>query len=316
MAPRERPVVHIGLPRTGTTTLQNHLFARHPEIEFLGLYKGAVSTPTTRRLENCRDEVVHSLMNELLFAGFESPDFETSRSAWRTIRERAGDRLIVWSSERLSTDVVFSTHRRAQNLESVLGPVRIVMTLRNPITLMESCYFQILRRENRRHQSLGGRAWFAPIDEWFESSAQGEMAPLLDYEGTLNTYCKVFGEDAVDLLLFEDLEADQAGHVRGLCERLGIDPVEGQRLVGERIENATSRSLVNEFKLLSRVPGGAPIARFLARLNTMIPTRRATGLETRLNAANRRRIEDATRRSNRRISQRFGLDLESRGYAL
>ena len=35
--------IHAGLPRTGTTTLQTHLFARHTQVHYLGVFKGKLA---------------------------------------------------------------------------------------------------------------------------------------------------------------------------------------------------------------------------------------------------------------------------------
>jgi len=36
--PNALPCIHIGLPKTATTTLQQYLFPRHPGLSYLGKY--------------------------------------------------------------------------------------------------------------------------------------------------------------------------------------------------------------------------------------------------------------------------------------
>lgn len=308
-----RPVLHIGLPRTGTTTLQAHLFAGHSQIDYLGHFKARIATSETVQLQGCRDPSVHALMNELAFENFRSPDLDLARASWQEIREGAGNRVPLWSHESLSTDALQVLRVRATNLKMVLGDARVFMTLRHPISLMESCYFQILRRENR--QGRGGiRSWYEPIDDWFQRSVTSEMAPLLAYEQTLDLYCDVFGQDAVEVLIYEDLKADQGSHARRICVLLGIDPEEGERLVAGKIENATNARLVRRFRRLSAFPGGALLAGFLARWNSVTSSSPNRAEETRLSGVQREHIESLTRPGNRRIAERFGIDLRKYGY--
>ncbi len=72
--------IHAGLPRTGTTTLQTHLFARHTQVHYLGVFKGKLARErppidrSSRGLTLFRDSQVEALMNELLFDGAANPD--------------------------------------------------------------------------------------------------------------------------------------------------------------------------------------------------------------------------------------------------
>ena len=50
------PALHIGLPRTGTKTLQWHLYAKHPEVYYLGIFDGNRNHRYTISLDYCRDE--------------------------------------------------------------------------------------------------------------------------------------------------------------------------------------------------------------------------------------------------------------------
>jgi len=50
-------LLHIGLPKTGTTTLQHSLFTSHPEICFFGKYLG-------RKIpQECQSQEIYKFLN-------------------------------------------------------------------------------------------------------------------------------------------------------------------------------------------------------------------------------------------------------------
>ena len=218
--------VHAGLPRTGTTTLQTHLFAAHSQIDYLGIFKGAIATPETGRNSLCRDSTIAELMRELLFDNPLAPDVPRCRALWQDICNRSRPGRMVWSWEGLATDVPRIREARACNLARIMRPARVFVTLRSPSSLLESSYFQILRRNN-----WGCRrpVWYRPIDEWLASQWNTEIAPILDYERTVEIYARLFGEDAIHVLLFEELQRDPSSFVASICRRLAIDDKEGVR---------------------------------------------------------------------------------------
>ena len=56
-APEVPLVIHVGYPKTATTTFQQHVFPHHPEIEYLGKF-----IPSFRYV----DESMYGLVDELL----------------------------------------------------------------------------------------------------------------------------------------------------------------------------------------------------------------------------------------------------------
>ena len=304
--------IHAGLPRTGTTTLQTHLFAAHSQIDYLGIFKGAIATRETRRNSLCRDLMIAELMRELLFDDPLAPDVPRCRALWRDICNRPRLGGMVWSWEGLATDVPRKREARPRNLASVMRPARVLITLRSPSSLLESLYFQILRRNNRGRRRP---VWYRPIDEWLASQWNAEIAAILDYEHTVEMYARVFGDDAVHLLLFEELQRDPSSFVASICRLLAIDEKEGVRRTRGRQENPTSGRVVD---IIRRSSGGllgylrrqAPIS---MQLRGWLPStsRSAT---PRISDEGRERIAEHTRAGNRRLSERFGLDLERYGY--
>jgi len=308
--------IHIGLPRTGTTTLQTHLFAAHSQIHYLGIVKRhSAARWRARRWPECRDREVAALMRELVLDGSRTPRMERCASRWRAIAAGAAGKVVVWSWEGLAADTVERREERARRLAATAGGATVLVAIRDPVGFVESTYFQILRRNN--WSGVVGEAWHRPIDAWLAENLTGELEPLLDYERTIDVYCRHFGEDAVRVLLYEDLARDPAAFVASVCRALGVDEAEGLRRAAGRRENATSPELIDAIRRLDR----GVLARLRARLAVARQVRgalpRSAGAETpRIGAAGRAVIAERTRAGNRRLAQRFALDLERWGYPL
>jgi Sulfotransferase family len=312
-----QPVIHAGLPRTGTTTLQAHLFARHSQVHYLGVFKGKAARRSRSR-SLWRDAEVEELMNELLFERMASPDLTRGRELWRRIRDRAPLQRKVWSWEGLSTDVVEKREARAANLARVLAPARVVITLRHPFTLLESTYFQILRRNNNRDHNPGwsGTVWYETIDEWLDRNWSGEIEPILDYERSVEIYTRHFGADAVRVLLYEELARDPAAYVGEVARILGVDRREALDRTTGRLENSTSGKLVETLRRARERPLGFLRAKVAVALELRGWSRKDRLPAPTLSENARRRAAERTRAGNRRLSERLGLDLARYDYPM
>ena len=56
-------ILHVGLPKTGTTTIQKALFACHPQVHYLG--KIVKRSNKTRQL--CLDETTYQILENILW---------------------------------------------------------------------------------------------------------------------------------------------------------------------------------------------------------------------------------------------------------
>ena len=347
VSPQENPVttcgLHIGLPRTGTKTLQWNLFAQHPEIEYLGIFIGKIAR-SHRRFHRCRSVKIHELMQEILWEHRFQPDLDKCRELFQEhiepVLERG--RVPVWSWESLTTDTWVNRWIRAENLRKALGPCRVIVTIRRPLDLLESAYFQILKRENLNrgyqvgraipHQFLamlwgefGRPAHYETIDEWCEREFEGEILPHLEYARTIKLYGEIFGQEAVQVMVFEDLEADHESYVRSVCCHLGVDPERGVSLTRSKHENRrwTQKQLqslmgINDSfwrSLLFRLSHRHQRYRVLG-FKPDHPLRDGSAARARVSDRWRERVEEVTREGNRWLNEQYGLSLERYGYPL
>jgi hypothetical protein len=318
--------IHAGMPRTGTTTLQTHLFARHTEVHYLGVFKGKLARErppidrSSRGLTLFRDSQVEALMNQLLFEGAANPDLQVAASAWQRICESSPRPRRVWSWEGLGTDVAEKREARAANLARILSPAKVLITLRHPVRLLESTYFQILRRNNNLDNNPGwkGTVWYQPIDEWLDRHWSGELEPILDYARTVEIFRRHFGADSVRVLLYEDLARDPAAYVAEVCRLAGIDEEEGVQRTAGRLENPSSKRLVDTVRRSRERPLGFLRTKIAVALELRGWGRGETANRAAqtLDESRRQRVAERTRDGNRRLRDELGLDLARYDYPM
>ncbi len=326
--PDRIPVIHIGMPKTATTTLQSQLFSAHSEVFYLGRFDGSCFQGKYRQFDYCRDASVQDLMLQIAYGDVYNPNFTECHKLLEQIVEPALEKnlLPVWSWESYSTDIMPKRLVRACNLKRVFGEARIIMTLRNPITLLESAYFQQLKRDNVGSRSHRGRLpYYQLIDDWLQDNFDGEILPHLQYAETIQAYVNQFGIENIHIFLFEDLIADNDRFFRQICEVMGVNAEEGIRLVGEKNENR--RWTRRQVEALEDVVGSGMKSLFFrfssrkTRLKLLeldqdgTPVVDAEKARASISQIWQKQIFETTRQGNHWLQKSYGLPLEKYGYS-
>ncbi len=328
---KPRCCIHIGLPKTASKTLQWHLFARHSQIEYLGRFIGK-PYKRYRKFEQCRDSAVQTIMREIAWGDdiFHTDIALCQRLFAESIAPAVEEgRVPVWSWESLSEHIDAKRRARAENLRTVFGECKVFIMIRQPVDLIESVYFQILRRENinrnLRMELFGKYAYYFTIDQWLEKCFQGEIMPHLEYAKTIEMYAEIFGRDAVAVYLFEDLQYDASALMESICRFIGVDPIQGNRLIEGKRENP--RWTVEHIRRLQQIDRSAVKSlcfRFCPSILRYIligsipgsPAWNAPRARAEISQKWRERIEDITREGNRWLAEDWDLPLERYGYPL
>lgn len=323
----DKPIfkLHIGMPKTGTKTLQVHMFPEHSGIDYLGTYipyRGS-------KAKHCRDAEVVEFMNELIWKNRSNPDIGRCKALyekWKT-DAAAENKVLLWSWESLMEHKHRVQRNRAENLKEVAGEVSIVACLRHPVSLMKSLYIQLLKRDNlAAGAKWGSRHRFETIEDWmatgWDSPGQPPKAHL-EYAETLEVFADVFGNDSVKILLFEQLVEDQETFVRDFCRQLGVDSEEGIRLVeGQRSNVGWTReqydrlASLNDSKMLAlrfRFANRKKRAEMLGIRSGVENTPEAR-LKVQISPEWIDRIEEKTKAGNRMLQDTWGIPLEQYGY--
>lgn len=304
-------IIHVGLHKTGTTWLRRHLFAP-------------------------RDghEIVYSRDWRLLRGNFVIPDVY-HYSADRARAEFAGlvaeaearGQPLVLSDEMLAALPWRSRFVRAvtaDRLAEVFPGATVVMTIREQGALIASSYGHYVR---------GG--FSAGLDD-FLAQPEGEDArvwtPIIepahfDYEQALDLYEARFGTGRVLLAPLEWVTRNTDAFLDRLAAASGVRLDPALRADGAKIVNTADSAiacavarhvnrLVAQDARWRRGEGGLRPQAVLGLVDRLLPERVKKRANERLRARVRAAIGDRYRASNRRVSERIGIDLEDYGYVV
>jgi hypothetical protein len=223
--PRPAPnFLIVGAARAGTTSLW-HWLRQHPQV-FLPRYKEPAFFLHNFGVFN-QDEYL-----SLFKAGLGKPCIGEASTAY------------------------LSSPECPQWIHEVLGKVKIIMVLRNPVARAYSMYCwlamiglepietfeEALNQEDRRMASLQFRQ-NCPIDfhnyQYFNAGL---------YVDRICPYINIFGADQVKILLFDDLRNDPQGFCANVCHFLGISNAQSHALKREN-GAVIPRSIALQYRL-------------------------------------------------------------------
>lgn len=204
-------VLHIGVPKTGTTSIQRRLAAQRPALREQGIaYPGGAGLP------------VPQFLHRAALAGDDARDSPVARFRRGFTRELASlpsqISTVILSDEQCSLHL--RTTAQIAQLHGWLAPhfetMRLLVYLRRQDALAASLYAQMLRHGIADPPSL--------------ELARGELAFLFDYAALLQNWRTVFGQDALAPRIFAPDAMPGGDVVLDFFAACGIDPaLAGQR---------------------------------------------------------------------------------------
>jgi len=311
-------VLHVGLTKTATTTLQNALFNRHPQIAYAGK---AVGNQAPRE---CRCEATATLIERIVWTVDEPIAAQDALRFQQLMAGYCPDARILlasWESLILRDHATFV--RMLERLRSAFSNVRLFVTLRNPVQWAPAEYFQVLGG----HYRFANRAYFGnrchlEFDEWCRLLARSKAEDtIFFYYRNIRAAGEILGRGGVEIALFEDFVQSPEDFGVDVCGRFGLDPtpaaalLQGQHLNPRLTEaeraliRATDRSRTR--KLLWKMASSGMRKHLLARRASALANRPA---RLELSADQRREIARLSAPAHRWLIEEYGLDLERHGY--
>lgn len=204
-------ILHVGLPKTGTTSIQSALFAaRENLLSQCGIFYPSVS-------ENLNAVLCMSFFEDPrmhIEAALQGLDTLESAREWsdRLLRELESDlrstewQMAVLSAEGLSNFSAEDHERLAAWLRTFVDDIRVMFWTRNPVTYASSVSQQLVK---------GGMT--------FDDILASDSA-LPFFEGRCNNLIHVYGRSNVEIHVFEEAMQSVGGIVGGFCRAIGIPP--------------------------------------------------------------------------------------------
>ncbi|MBL8893463.1 MAG: sulfotransferase, partial [Rhizobiales bacterium] len=313
-------LVHVGLPKTGTTWLQDHVFANNA----LGFWGPAQHEDTPKQQTKAFGRLLYLDANKRLIA---EDDFDSAALRDQLEGIMVPEGLVpVVSNERLSGHPLSNAFDRAtlaRRIKDVFPHARIFVTIREQRSMILSSYFQYLKYGGWRsldgflNPPCDGRLPALQLDVW----SYGRLAQL---------YYTLFGRERVLILPYEMFVRDPAGYVSRICEFAGVSKAE--KLPYETKSNPRRAHVASYYlRWLTCInrstsangyfphPFGRRIGKAIDRsVKTAVGAVTPASWEKKLENDFKARIEritgDRYRASNRRLVALTGLDLGSYGY--
>lgn len=209
-----RVLIHVGYPKTATTTLQNRWFLPAHEaglITFFGKYDSEVPTDSTFESVRLRDVL-------------DNGDRLIDRATL------ADDRINIFSDERMTLPAILKTNSPYPNRESIdpfdvpallkhatdgIDDVMILITLRNQQSIMNSMYAHY-------HYYLADHPEYDTWQAYLERELGAEPS-IFDFDALVDRYAEHFETDDIEIRLFERFVNERETYVDELARLLAVD---------------------------------------------------------------------------------------------
>lgn len=308
--------IHIGYPKTATTTLQRHLYPNHPQINYLGKF-----IPSFGYRDQLLAEEMHKLISvdQIRYQGV-----DTIRELVRNEVESTDCPVTLISSENLAHIASTDMGVVAQRLREAFYPCKLIVTIREQLDLLRSFYslhgrfgqyLYLMRTETENER------FPLSMNRWLELSLRAgdrSVAATLYFNDLLQYYENLFGDSSVGVFLYEELANESDAFVNKLSAFMGIDATLSEQLISGRRENTklTQRELrkLTASKLFRRDSSFDGVA--LSRTASAARTRPPRPAKIMVDESWISLVREQYRESNRLLAQRRGLNLEQHGYSV
>lgn len=205
-------VIHIGLPKTATTSLQVGLFSRHSEINYIG--------------RNFADKEFEKSLYKLI----EYDSILNSEIDLKYIQNTVYD-YIDSSSKKVSlisfeplTQTQHDIGVIAQRLNECFPEAYILITIRKQIELLRS-YFAG-GHANRKYN----------FDKWIlEEEGKDKIFSILNFYELVDFYERLFTKPHILVLTYEDFVKDKLKFCEEFSSKLDIDETETMAILNDNI---------------------------------------------------------------------------------
>lgn len=298
-------IIHVGLMKTATTTLQKRVFPQHEELYYLGG-------------PDYQHEAIRQAMGAILLQDrLQYDQIYHEGQIWNILNDARNQGKPVLLSEESLTTLSVDRLTKADRMVGLFGDIRIVLCLRRPEDLMTSFYSESIKQLNTRTHRL------PTIDNWLEQEWSVKRATrhtrFLDFSRLIRCYQNLVGEENVCVLLFEDLREEPAEYARQLSEFIGISPQRTLELLQVHKENKSVNqldyTLIKHSNLLGHRGGKGHFRQYIPRPIKEMVKRSMSGTK-RFSMSDewRERIRAYCREENRDLCKLIGSGPERYDY--
>jgi hypothetical protein len=216
--------VHLGLAKTASTFLQQGIFSKHSEINYLG--KNLVAT----ELHKAGHRLVRNKPEQY-------NDSEVKRQFRRAIRQGEDKKVHVYSEEDLSVFKFLDPNVCARRLQRIFTNYNAFLFIREPLSWINSQYYFLL--STYRIDTLDG---FMPwLTKHFQNLGVGSDIAEIEYSKIINIYEKKLGNGLFKVYLYEEFRENPKYVLQSIGDFMGIDQDELMYLNDQRSQQVKDK---------------------------------------------------------------------------
>lgn len=188
-------LIHIGLPKTGTTWLQTCVLNFVKDACFVGPNKYLIAILSGESGKFDVDEIKKNF-------------FETNKNIIYSDPELSGLISFRWENNEISKKI-------ANNLKKLFPDAKILIVLRNQIDFIVSGYAYYVRK--------GGTYSFNKFFERIKNDQSVFSLKYLEYANFIEIYTDIFGDENVKVCFYEDLVSDKFLFLKKIKDDFDLD---------------------------------------------------------------------------------------------
>jgi hypothetical protein len=302
-------VIHIGFPKTATTTLQNHLFAKHPGIHYPG--------------KPYQDNDLKGMIRDLVIQEstvYQAENLEQYIDKHLAAEPGTGKKVLLISDETfVSAAKVRDKGIVAHRLKNLFPAAKILVTIRNQMDAVKSGYIgggRLLGNVPKKYKNM-----IISFKDWLEiceNMYHGDFVRNVVYFDTIDYYTGLFGKENICILLFEDFVKNTPDFIEKLSLFLNIDPGTSLGLMQNAHDN--KRISQTDFQIeslqskLGFMRNVTPMVKFMNGLRKIWgPGKRS---EADIPGEWYQRLWNLYKEGNKKLMEKYQLPLENYSYPL
>lgn len=311
---KRKVYLHLGYPKTATTTLRNKLFPHFPNIFYLGKRIGKY------KQEWLCDGIPSSLLYDLYS---NNSTFHKRANEYNLMLKGLPHDSLMFSDENMMQlhFPEITIKQIASNIKKLFSGynINLLITVRRQSDLIESVYNQSYMLTWRKHPELNTLDLF--VDNLLASNIKQSK---YNFKYAVDDYVDNFSRRQVGIFVYEELENHPDNFLNSLKEFLQIktlslpEPLSklNTRFNNRQYHNYTLWNFFSDWKkrLIHRRLLPIGLNQYLSYLLKQVSLYNVSQHQFYLTDEQRKSIDDKFRDSNQKLSNDFGLNLQQYGY--
>lgn len=314
-------ILHIGLHKTATTTLQRALFYHHSQVYYLGRHRDYSGHRESRNMALYKRFIQPVLMEP---ESILSTDTINQALIELIDKELNQQKVIIGSWEHLASMNPDMFRQMLRNLMMVLdGNVKLMLTIRHPLSWIPSKYLHELKQiflKRARHRS---RNTFIELEDWLGIHHEHErLSRKFFFVDNIKQAVDIIGEDGIGVFVYEELLQKPHQFYGKICTYSNISYSECMRLVSRKCLNTRlTQSMLSVIQKTQASPINRLLWKFRSSASCRKQLARAATVDTdpaiiSLTDIHKQAIITASRPAFDYLNQTFRLGLEQYDYPL